>query len=291
VGIKVVGLILNPALGEKIAPVAREIVRFLAGHGVKVLVLREHARLVGMEGVDRERMREAAEALFSLGGDGTLLSCVPVAAPAGIPVLGINLGRLGFLTELGPEELFSGLEQVLAGRYCTEERLLLWGGIRRAGATVREVVALNDCVVGRGALSRPCRLEVRVDGHCAMKYNGDGIIIATPTGSTAYSFSAGGPVVAPSVDAIILTPICAHSYMVRPMVVGGDAVVEVFLETSVAGFSLSVDGHENLPLLAGDWLTVRRYPRPLRLIRTKERSFYSVLRRKLLLHGIEECRQ
>lgn len=287
--LKVAGLILNPALGQRIAPIAREIAHFLEGRGVRVLVLREHACLLGRSGVDKKTMREVAEVLFSLGGDGTLLSSVPVAAPANIPVLGINLGRLGFLTELGPEELFPGLEKVLAGCYQTEERLLLWGGIRRAGATVKEVVALNDCVVGRGALSRPCRLEVRVDGDCAMKYTGDGVIVATPTGSTAYSFSAGGPVVAPNVEAFVLTPICAHSYVVRPLVVSAGATVDIIVETSLAGFTLSVDGHENLPLLAGDCLTVRRYPNPLRLIRVGERKFYSVLRKKLVLHGIEEC--
>lgn len=287
--IRTVGLVVNPKLGQSLAAVAEAIIQYLDGRGLEILLLEEQAWLLGRSGVKREIMRERADCLFSLGGDGTLLSTVPIAAPNGLPVLGINLGRLGFLTELGAEELFPGIEQILAGRYRIEERLLLHGGVYRAGSIVKEVVCLNDCVVGRGALSRPCRLEVRIDGYCAMKFNGDGIIVSTPTGSTAYSFSAGGPVVEPSVEGIILTPICPHSFMVRPMVVNAHVEVQVFLETSVAGFSLTADGQESLPLLAGDTVRIRRYPHPYKLMRVSDWSFYCVLRKKLKLDGLEEC--
>ncbi|HIE13152.1 MAG TPA: NAD(+) kinase [Desulfotomaculum sp.] len=287
--LRTVGLVLNPKLGQSLAAVADAIIQYLDGRGLGVLLLEEHARLLGRSGVSREMMREGADCLFSLGGDGTLLSTVPIAAPNGLPVLGINLGRLGFLTELGAEELFTGIERILTGRYRIEERLLLHGGVERGGSTIKEVMCLNDCVVGRGALSRSCRLEVRVDGYCAMRFNGDGVIVSTPTGSTAYSFSAGGPVVEPSVEGIVLTPICPHSFMVRPMVVNARAEVQVLLETSVAGFSLTVDGQESLPLLAGDTVRIRRYPNPYKLMRVSDRSFYCVLRKKLRLDGLEEC--
>ncbi|MEW6573065.1 MAG: NAD(+)/NADH kinase [Bacillota bacterium] len=285
--LKTVGLILKPA--QSSAAVTEAILQYLDKKGIDVLLLEEHAPLLGRNGINREKMSRYADCLFSLGGDGTLLSTVPMAAPNGLPVLGINLGRLGFLTELGPEELFPGIEEILAGRYRIEERLLLHGRVERSGTTVKEVIGLNDCVIGRGALSRPCRLEVRVDGYCAMKFNGDGIIISTPTGSTAYSFSAGGPVVEPTVEATILTPICPHSFMVRPMVVNANAKVQVLLETSMAGFSLTADGRESIPLLAGDRVIIVRYPHPYKLIRVSARSFYCILRKKLRLDGLEEC--
>ncbi|MEW6447015.1 MAG: NAD(+)/NADH kinase [Bacillota bacterium] len=287
--IKTVGLIVNPNLWQGLKTVAEAIIQYLDKRGINVLLLEEHAGLLGRSGVNRGRMREYSDCLFSLGGDGTLLSTVPIAAPTGLPVLGINLGRLGFLTELGPDELFPGIKKILEGRYRIEERLLLHGEVERAGAVVKEVICLNDCVIGRGALSRPCRLEVRVNEYCAMKFNGDGIIIATPTGSTAYSFSAGGPVVEPTVEAIILTPICPHFFMVRPMAVNAQAKVQVLLETSVAGFSLTVDGQESMPLIAGDTVRVVRYPHRYKLIRVSDRSFYCILRKKLRLDGLEEA--
>lgn len=286
--IKTVGLLINPTLGESVADVARGMVGYLTNRKIRVLLLNDHAPLVGGSGVSREELSELADCLFCLGGDGTLLSTVQVAAFRNIPVLGINLGGLGFLTELNTEELYPGLEKILNGNYRIEDRLLLIGRLERAGTTVKEVVCLNDCVVGRGALSRPCRLEVRVDGHRVMKFKGDGIIVSTPTGSTAYSFSAGGPVIEPVIGAIILTPICPHSFIVRPMVINADAVVQVFLETSVAGNSLTVDGHESIPLLAGDIVVIKRYSNQLKLIRVSEKSFYTILRKKLQLEGLED---
>lgn len=287
--IKTIGLILNPNLGQSLTAVTEAIIQYLRKQGLEVFMLEEHALLLGRNGVNREQMRERSDCLFSLGGDGTLLSTIPIAAPSGLPVLGINLGRLGFLTELGPEELFPGIEKILEGRYRIEERLLLHGGVERTGKTIKEVMCLNDCVIGRGALSRPCRLEVRVNEYCAMKFNGDGIIVSTPTGSTAYSLSAGGPVVEPTVEGIILTPICPHSFMVRPMVVNAQAEVRVLLETSVAGFNLTVDGQESIPLLAGDAVRIVRYPVAYKLIRVSDRSFYCIYRKKLRLDGLEEC--
>lgn len=286
--IKTVGLMLNLSLGEKVAVMARDLVNNLGRRGLDVLLLDEHASIIGEKGVSKEVLRKRCDCIFSLGGDGTLLSTVQIAAPERIPVLGINLGGMGFLTELGPEELNAGLEKILSGHYRIENRLLLRGKVERAGTAVKEVVCLNDCVVGRGAVGRSCRLEVRVDGYPVMKFKGDGIIVATPTGSTAYSFSAGGPVVEPVIGAIILTPICPHTFMARPMVVKADAVVQVLLETSVAGFSLTVDGQESIPLLAGDIVVIDRYPDHLRLIRVAERSFYCVLREKLRLEGLRD---
>lgn len=285
---KTVGMVLNPTLGDRVAVAARELQTYLERKGLKVLLLDEHAPLVGENGVSKELLRDICDCIFALGGDGTLLSTVQIVAPSEIPVLGINLGGLGFLSELGPEELYPGLERILAGDFRLEQRLLLRGKVERSDKAVKEVVCLNDCVVGRGALSRPCRLEVRVDGYSAMRFNGDGIIVSTPTGSTAYSFSAGGPVVEPVVAAIVLTPICPHSFMVRPMVLNASATVKVLLETSVAGVNLTVDGQESIPLIAGDKVVIDRYPRQLKLIRVAERSFFCVLREKLRLEGLKD---
>ncbi|MDI6631141.1 MAG: NAD(+)/NADH kinase [Bacillota bacterium] len=288
--IRTVGLILNPTLGERIAPVARKLISYLGEQGARVYLLEKQAPVVGAEGVTEEVLRECADALFSVGGDGTLLSTVPIAAPKGIPVLGINMGRLGFLAELGPEEIYSGvIRDVLEGCCRIEERLLLRVGVEHEGTIVQEMVCLNECVVGRDALGRSCRVEVRVGGQCVMNFNGDGVIVATPTGSTAYSFSAGGPLLEPGVEAIVLTPICPHSYTVRPVVVNAAAAVEVVPGGGSAAFRLAADGEESAALLPGDKVTIERYPRPFRLIRVSERSFYTVLREKLRLQGLESC--
>ncbi|MEW6769799.1 MAG: NAD(+)/NADH kinase [Bacillota bacterium] len=288
--IRTVGLILNPTLGERIAPIARKLISYLGEQGARVYLLEKQAPLVGAEGVTEEVLRERADALFSVGGDGTLLSTVPIAGPAGIPVLGINMGRLGFLAELGPEELHSGaIRDVLEGRCRIEERLLLRVRVEHGGTTVREVVCLNECVIGRDALGRSCQVEVRVGGHCAMNFSGDGVIVATPTGSTAYSFSAGGPLLEPGVEALVLTPICPHSYTVRPVVVDAAAAVEVLPRAGSAAFRLAADGEESTALLPGSRVAIERYPRPFRLIRVSERSFYAVLREKIGLQGLESC--
>lgn len=288
--IRTVGLILNPTIAERIIPVARKLVSFLGEQGARVYLLEEQAPLVGAEGVTEEVLRERADALFSVGGDGTLLSTVPIAAPKGIPVLGINMGRLGFLAELGPEELYSGvIGDLLEGRCRIEERLLLQVRVERKGAATQEMVCLNECVVGRDALGRSCRVEVWVGGQCVMNFSGDGVIVATPTGSTAYSFSAGGPLLEPGVEAFVLTPICPHSYTARPVVVNAAAVVEVVPRSGSAAFRLAADGKEWVALLPRDKVTIKRYPRPFRLIRVSERSFYTVLREKIGLQGLEDC--
>ncbi|MGO0122556.1 NAD(+)/NADH kinase [Desulfothermobacter acidiphilus] len=285
---KRVALIFNPSFGEPALKLVREFLSYLETRVEEVLLMEGQARLVGRTGVGPEAMTRA-EILLSLGGDGTLLSTVPLAGPVGLPVLGINLGRLGFLTELDVNNMYAGMEAVLAGKFTVEERVLLEGELQRHGRLIKKVICLNECVVGRGALSRPCRLEVRVSGHYAFRFTGDGIIIATPTGSTAYSFSAGGPIVDPRVEALLLTPICPHAFVLRPFVVPDSALVEVVLRTSVAGMCLTVDGHEGVPLIAGDSIAVSRYHRPFKLVRLTPRSFYSLVRDKLISQGLEEC--
>ncbi|RDV83994.1 NAD(+)/NADH kinase [Ammonifex thiophilus] len=285
---KCIALIFNPSFGEKALKVARELLAYLEARGKEVLLLADQACFLGRSGVGQPEIKKA-ELLLSLGGDGTLLSTVSLAGPLGLPVLGINLGRLGFLTELDVANMYAGLEAVLAGKFAVEERALLEGRVIREGKVVKQVLCLNECVVGRGALSRPCRLEVRVDGQCAFRFTGDGIIIATPTGSTAYSFSAGGPIIDPQVAALVLTPICPHAFVLRPFVVPDSSLIEVLLLTSVTGMCLTADGHEGIPLLAEDRVVVKRYARSFKLVRLFHRSFYCLVRDKLISQGLEEC--
>ena len=215
------------------------------------------------------------------GGDGTLLSVARSAAPRGIPILGINFGSLGFLTELNPDELFKGLERVIAGDYTVEERQLLRVRYRRNGKTLKEYPVLNDAVVTKTALARMIELDVLVDRSKVASYTSDGLIISTPTGSTAYNLSAGGPILDPRVRAFVIAPICPHTMTYRPLVVPATVKVEVVLRDTAEEVYLTLDGQVGFPMKPGDSMIVDDHPTPVRLVRVTGRSFFEVLRRKL----------
>lgn len=217
---------------------------------------------------------------IAIGGDGTIVHVAKAAAAAGCPVLGINAGHLGFLAGLEADEL-DALPALLSGDYTTDERALLEVTVHTDGEEVT-CYALNEAVISRGGLSRLVDVMVTADGGEVLSCRGDGVIIATPTGSTAYSLSAGGPVVDPSVDCFILTPVCPHSLDSRPRIWPSNVTLTA---TAVAADGepayVTVDGEENLPLAAGDAVTVRRAEKAVRLLRLRRDSFYERLRRKL----------
>jgi len=222
------------------------------------------------------------ELLLTLGGDGTLLRGARVVAHGRTPVLGINLGHLGFLTSAAPEEMERALGMWFAGEYELDERMALAIRFSRAdGGDGGEHLALNDAVLHKGGAARVIRLLVRASGEEVGTYSADGIILSTPTGSTAYSLSAGGPIVSPSVHCIVATPICPHTLGVRPLVLPADQVVTVEVLTPSEELVLTIDGQEHERLVPGQKVVVRRAPLPVRLVRFPGQTFFSTLRRKL----------
>lgn len=230
--------------------------------------------------LDRDQLPHAVDLVLVLGGDGTLLSVADIIGKGDrdVPILGVNFGSLGFLTEITRPELLMTLEAALAGRIEHDERMMLCGSL--AGATH---VALNDIVFTRMALSRMVELDVTVGDQFVMSVRSDGLIIASPTGSTAYNLSAGGPVVHPAMDAIVLTPIAPHTLTHRPIVIPASREVRIRAASGNAGADIYVtfDGQQGLPMQEGDEVSVTRAARPIRLVRAATRSYFEVLRKKL----------
>jgi len=225
----------------------------------------------------------ATDLLIVLGGDGTLLAAARCAAPAGTPLVGVDLGSFGFLAAEEPELLLARLDEVLAGRYAVEERTMLAVAVGDEGAAAG-LTALNDVVVARGSSGRLVRMRTTVDGAHLATYPADGLIVATATGSTAYNLSAGGPIVDSRMEAVVLTPICPHTLYSRPLVVPAGVEVGISLETRgkpVDDVTVTVDGQETLPLGDDQQVTIRRAPCSARLVCLGERRFYDRLRDKL----------
>ena len=229
------------------------------------------------------------DALVTLGGDGTLLRGARLLAGKQIPILGINLGRLGFLTSCGAEDAVEGLRLLATGDYVAEARMTLAArAVDGRGETRQQWLALNDFVLHKGGFARVVRLRVAINGESIGVYAADGVIISTPTGSTAYSLSAGGPVVVPTVESIILTPISAHMLAVRPLVIPPDAEVVVETIQNPEELIVTVDGQVGTNLASGEKLVVRRAPSPVLIVRFPGTSFFERLRAKLGWGGVPE---
>ena len=279
---KRIGIIAKPD-----APHARQILQQLAetlgGHGVRVLVDQETGALspAGMETVSKPDLPGRVDLLIVLGGDGTLLSAARLVGVLGVPILGVNLGGLGFLTATPEEDLPTAIEALLQGRYVIEERMVLSSHIRRGAARLGDALALNDVVITKGATGRIINLEVQVDGQFVTGYRGDGVIVSTPTGSTAYSLAAMGPIVFPTLDALILTPICPHTLTNRPIVLPAEGRVEVHLHADAQAVTLMVDGQVGYPLEGKDVVEVKRAESLIKLVRFPQPDYFQVLRTKL----------
>lgn len=285
--VKRIGILAKSNLAAA-TPHLVEITEWLESRGVEAVFETDTAALMpaadGRAVVDKSALAGSVDMVLVLGGDGTLLSMADRIGEAGsgVPILGVNFGGLGFLTEVTLPELGSSLEAALAGRAHLEERMMLRSTTSRGGRPLAHYLALNDAVVTRGARSRMIDLSVFVGDEFVTRVKADGLIIATPTGSTAYNLSAGGPIVQPNVDALILTPIAPHTLTNRPVVIPGTATVRVqpIIEERDEVF-VTFDGQEGSQLQAGDELTVRRADVLLRLIKPSTRSYFGVLRTKL----------
>jgi NAD+ kinase len=248
--------------------------------GTAELMPPSHGRLV----TTQTALASGVDMIVVLGGDGTLLSMADSigAAGSGIPILGVNFGSLGFLTEVTLPELYRSLDAALAGRAHVEERMMLRAITRRGGTVFERSIALNDVVITKAARSRMIDLSVSVSNEFVTRVKADGLIVATPTGSTAYNLSAGGPIVEPSVDALLLTPIAPHTLTNRPVVIPANAIVRVQPNmTDRDEAFVTFDGQAGFQLQVGDDIEVRRAEKPLRLIRPSTRSYFEVLRTKL----------
>jgi len=227
---------------------------------------------------------QAYDLVVVLGGDGTLLSVARNLADS-IPILGVNMGNLGFLTEVPRSELYPSVMKFLAGDYGVDERALLDVTLRRASGEELPYRVLNDAVINKSALARIIELVVSVDGHRVATYRSDGLIISTPTGSTAYNLAAGGPILNPLLPVVVVTPICPHTLTLRPIVVPDSASVDIKLETSHEEVYLTLDGQEGTQIEYGDKISLRRSDDVVRLVKTSDRTFYDSLRDKLRWGG------
>lgn len=271
-----------------VVPHLREIAAWLDAHGVETIFEAETAALADLGAhrrtASRDELASMVDLLLVLGGDGTLLSVADRISHAGrdIPILGVNFGHLGFLTELAWPDVYATLEQALAGTAAIDERMMLRATVRRNGEQVAERVALNDVVITRGALSRIIDLSVSVGGEFVAHFNADGLIISTPTGSTAYNLSAGGPILHPDVDALVLTPIAPHMLSNRPVVIPATREVRVqpHLTDPSQEVVLTLDGQSGFAMAQHDVVTVTRSA-PARLIQAASHSYFEVLRKKL----------
>jgi NAD+ kinase len=244
-------------------------------------LLGPHAREPNVNTVERETFPSHAEMIVVLGGDGTLLSVARLVGDHKVPILGVNLGGLGFLTEITLEELYGVLERVIQGDFKTDERVVLSASVIRKGERIAEFTVLNDAVVNKGALARIIDMETTINGEYVTTFKSDGLIISTPTGSTAYNLSAGGPIVYPSLHCIILTPICPHTLTNRPIVVPDDVEIRATLKTRQQEVILTLDGQQGFSLEVEDVVEVKKSAVGILLIKSPYRHYFEVLREKL----------
>ncbi|HMU33251.1 MAG TPA: NAD(+)/NADH kinase [Pyrinomonadaceae bacterium] len=216
-----------------------------------------------------------------LGGDGTMIAAARMIGEAEVPVLGINYGSLGYLTDFRIEELHTAVESVVSGKFETDHRVMLRTELIRDGESIANGRVLNDVVINKAALARIIAIEVRLNGLFVNSFRSDGLIVATPTGSTAYNLSAGGPIVYPSMNAVVLTPICPFTLTNRPIVIPDDAQIELKLESGSEGVILSLDGQTGFPLVVGDIVRIRKSRTTLNLVQPENRNYFDVLRKKL----------
>ena len=275
-----VGVVIKPhAPGIEI--VLAELDEILKKHGIACLLEKSAAEILGRpDGLSREEIPGRVDLVVVLGGDGTLLSIAHIAARLGTPVLGVNMGKLGFLSETPRCEMAEALKELLpANEGLGSPRMML-----EASRGADRWRCLNDVVINKGALARMLELTIRIDGREIAAVRADGLIVSTPTGSTAYTLAAGGPIIQPSMPAIILTPICPHSLTFRPMVISSRARIQVGLRDSEEAF-LTVDGQRGKPLSGGDTVNIARASCELKLIRSPRRTYFDVLKEKLSWGG------
>jgi len=270
------------------AAIVRDLVEWLRPKKIKVYIEGEMGKLLSpalaggyWESIDREEVPTGVEMIIVLGGDGTLLSVARRVWNKNIPILGVNLGGLGFLTEITLDELYPVLEKVLRDDFAINEREVLNAGVIRSGKRIAEFIVLNDAVINKGALARIIDLETTINGEYLSTFRSDGLIISTPTGSTAYNLSAGGPIVYPSLHTIIITPICPHTLTIRPIIIPDDVKIRALLKSRNEEVTLTLDGQQGFTLKFEDVVEVGKAEGRILLIKSPYRQYFELLREKL----------
>ncbi len=262
---------------------ARKLIVWLESRGKKVYIDNETAASLKKQGHDRAELPALVELLIVLGGDGTLLSAARHVADAhtNVPIFGVNLGSLGFMAEVSHDELYHNLEKAMAGKLETEDRMMLATSVIRGGRRIARYRVLNDAVINKGALARMMQLKITVSDGYLTTLRADGLIVATPTGSTAYSLSAGGPIIHPTIHCFVVTPICPHTLSNRPIALPDTVVVSVCLTSQSEDVSLTLDGQISFPLMTNDIVEIKRSRFKMRLVKHPVKSYYEILRTKL----------
>lgn len=277
---KKIGIISKPGRAESLE-ILKGLLPRLRQKGHEIFLDWDTSALLKTGGYTRTEIASRADVVIVLGGDGTMLSVSRLVAERGIPILGVNLGTMGFITEVTRDEVFETTEAMLSGACVIEERLMLSAKILRGGEKIAEYTVLNDVVINKGALARIIDLETSINGVYVTIFRADGLIISTPTGSTGYSLSAGGPILYPTLDSIVITPICPHTLTNRPIVLPDDFRVEVTLRTLSEDVYLTLDGQVGFSLRLDDVIEINKSPFKTRLLIPCERDYFKVLRTKL----------
>jgi len=278
---KNIGILTKPKFPE-VKPTLEGVVSWLRERAITVLLDTTSAALLKEPGgIQKTHLVGQADALLVLGGDGTILSAARLAAERSIPILGVNMGGLGFLTEVRLDALYASLDRVFANDFVLDERLMLQTHVHRHGETVARGVVLNDIVISKGTLARMIELRIAIQGQFVTNLRADGLIVSTPTGSTAYSLSAGGPIINPAVKALILTPISPHTLTHRPLIVPENVEIDVTLTSKDDGAMATLDGQVGIAMAQGDTAVIQTTNHRTKLIRFPESHYYEVLREKL----------
>lgn len=276
--------IMARAGSAKVVETLEYLIPFLQRHGMNVVLDTDVAPLIrpqGLQEASRNMLGEICDLIIVVGGDGSLLGAARTLAKFNKPVLGINRGRLGFLTDVSPEHIDEKVGAVLRGEYHTETRFLLECSLKSDGAQIDHGLALNDVVFHTGKSTHMVEFELFIEGQFVYRQRSDGLIVATPTGSTAYALSGGGPIMHPRLDAIVLVPMHPHTLTSRPIVVDGNSEIKIQVLSESISPMVSCDGQTGETLRAGDWIYIRKYPHKLKLIHPSEHDFYQTCRTKL----------
>jgi NAD+ kinase len=285
--IKRIGIVLKPHQPDALKTIC-ELTKWLSERAIEVVggpdIERErvaHQTGCSVKEVSPEKLAALVDLILVLGGDGTMIATARMIEDVEVPVLGINYGGLGYLTEFRIEELYSALESILAGNYRLDKRVMLRTLHQRGDEIVNRNRVLNDVVINKSALARIIEIDTYLNDQFVNSFRADGLIVSTPTGSTAYNLSAGGPVIFPSMNAIVITPICPFTLSNRPIVVPDDAVIELRLKTDQEDVALTLDGQVGFPLKIGDRVVIQKSRTTFNLIQPSNRNYFDVLRDKL----------